>query len=223
MFIIIAACLTFLVVFILLWPIRKIASLLKSVIVISIPALVCAYLWLNGFLEVPQSFHEDNQKLAQEIDHLKEKVTKESFNMANILELNELYLQAGELDHSLNFLKSEIDENPKQTLLQLKLAETIVYSDNGVVSDDTKAIFQNLKNSKNVETQRLAEFYLGLYKAQQGDLYDALKDWQTIVKRSHADDRWLMLVVPAIKKISNDLNLDAKNEIPKPKPPRQLK
>ena len=32
-----------------------------------------------------------------------------------------------------------------------------------------------MKNSKNIETQRLAEFYLGLYKAQQGDLYDALK------------------------------------------------
>lgn len=84
--------------------------------------------------------------------------------------------------------------------------EAQVAAADGRVSEDAKSVFADVLAA--VPREPRARFYLGLAKAQGGDVRGALQDWVDLVALSPADAPWLGSVREQIARAAQELGVD---------------
>lgn len=89
----------------------------------------------------------------------------------------------------------------------LDYGEVLVMARRGVVPPAARALFEEVVAAGHDDPR--GRFFLGIAKAQAGDLQGALDDWVALAETSPADASWLPVVKERIRKIAADIGVRA--------------
>ncbi len=95
---------------------------------------------------------------------------------------------------------------PDRPDIAASYGEAQVAAADGRVTDEARSVFVGVLAADPREPR--ARFYLGLAKAQAGDVRGALQDWVDLVALSPADAPWLTAVREQIARAAGELGLD---------------
>jgi cytochrome c-type biogenesis protein CcmH len=95
---------------------------------------------------------------------------------------------------------------PEETGIAAAYAEAEVAAADGRVTDEARTVFTDVL-ARDPRDPR-ARFYLGLAKAQDGDVRGALQDWVDLVAISPADAPWLASVRQQIARAAGELGIE---------------
>ena len=103
--------------------------------------------------------------------------------------LGRSYLGMGRYAEAAEALGRAHRLDPDRVEIAAAYGEALVAAADGVVGDEARAAFQGVLAADPREPR--ARFYLGLAKAQGGDVRGALQDWVDLVALSPAEAPWL--------------------------------
>lgn len=95
---------------------------------------------------------------------------------------------------------------PDRTDIASALGEAQVAAADGRVTDEARSVFAGVLAADPREPR--ARYYLGLAKAQGGDIRGALQDWVDLVALSPADAPWLAAIRQQIARAAGELGID---------------
>ncbi|MDZ3837382.1 MAG: c-type cytochrome biogenesis protein CcmI [Rhodospirillales bacterium] len=95
---------------------------------------------------------------------------------------------------------------PDRVEIASAFGEAEVAAAEGVVGDEAKAVFEGVLAADPREPR--ARFYLGLAKAQGGDVRGALQDWVDLAALSPAEAPWLASVQEQIARAAGELGVE---------------
>ncbi len=95
---------------------------------------------------------------------------------------------------------------PDRADIAASYGEARVAAADGRVTDEARSVFAGVLAADPREPR--ARFYLGLAKAQGGDVRGALQDWVDLVALSPADAPWLAAVREQIARAAGELGVD---------------
>jgi len=90
--------------------------------------------------------------------------------------------------------------------VDIAYAETLILTSGMKVTDDAAAIFRDVRGKAPFEPK--ARYYLGLKKAQAGDVRGALQDWSDLVAISDESAPWVPVVRQQIARAAEELKID---------------
>lgn len=93
-----------------------------------------------------------------------------------------------------------------RTDVEIAYAEALILTGQMKVTDDAAAIFQAVRDKAPFDPK--ARYYLGLKKAQAGDVNGALQDWADLVAISSEDAPWVPVVRQQIARAAEELKID---------------
>ncbi|MAY65867.1 MAG: c-type cytochrome biogenesis protein CcmI [Rhodospirillaceae bacterium] len=93
-----------------------------------------------------------------------------------------------------------------RTDVEIAYAEALVLTSRMKVTDDAAAIFRAVRDKAPFDPK--ARYYLGLQKAQAGDVSGALQDWADLVAVSSEDAPWVPVVRQQIARAAEELKID---------------
>jgi cytochrome c-type biogenesis protein CcmH len=93
-----------------------------------------------------------------------------------------------------------------RTDVEIAYAEALILTGQMKVTDDAAAIFRAVRDKAPFNPK--ARYYLGLKKAQAGDVNGALQDWADLVAISSEDAPWVPVVRQQIARAAEDLKID---------------
>lgn len=93
-----------------------------------------------------------------------------------------------------------------RTDVEISYAEALVLTSQMKVTDDAAAIFRAVRDKAPFNPK--ARYYLGLQKAQAGDVSGALQDWADLVAISSAEAPWVPVVRQQIARAAEELKID---------------
>ncbi len=96
------------------------------------------------------------------------------------------------------------DGNPE---LAVDYAEALSLAANSVVTDEAYTLF--IKALKVDNANAKARYYLGMFKAQHGNVRSALQEWVDLLSISHKDAPWVSTVREKINSAAKELGVDA--------------
>jgi cytochrome c-type biogenesis protein CcmH len=120
--------------------------------------------------------------------------------------LGRSYLGMGRYDEAATAFGRAHALDPGRVEIAAAYGEAQVAAAEGVVSDQAKAAFEGALALDPREPR--ARFYLGLGKAQGGDLRGALQDWVDLAALSPADAPWLPDVREQIARAAGELGVE---------------
>ncbi len=89
----------------------------------------------------------------------------------------------------------------------LDYGEVLVMARNGVVPPAARALFEEVVAAGHDDPR--GRFFLGIAKAQAGDLQGALDDWVGLAETSPADAPWMPVLKERIRKVAADIGVEA--------------
>ena len=95
---------------------------------------------------------------------------------------------------------------PDRVEIASAFGEAEVAAADGVVGDEAKAVFEGVLAADPRDPR--ARFYLGLAKAQGGDVRGALQDWVDLAALSPAEAPWLASVQEQIARAAGELGVE---------------
>lgn len=120
--------------------------------------------------------------------------------------LGRSYLGMGRYAEAAEALARAYRLAPDRVEIAAALGEAQVAAAEGVVGPDAKAVFERVLAEDPREPR--ARFYLGLAKAQAGDVRGALQDWVDLVALSPAEAPWLASVREQIARAAGELGVE---------------
>jgi cytochrome c-type biogenesis protein CcmH len=120
--------------------------------------------------------------------------------------LGRSYLGMGRYEEAARALARAYALDPKRVEVAAAYGEAQVAAAEGVVGDQAKAAFEGALALDPREPR--ARFYLGLAKAQAGDVRGALQDWVDLAALSPADAPWLPDVREQIARAAGELQVE---------------
>lgn len=120
--------------------------------------------------------------------------------------LGRSYLGMGRYAEAAEALGRAHRLDPDRVEFAAAFGEALVAAADGVVSEEARAAFQGVLAAEPREPR--ARFYLGLAKAQAGDVRGALQDWVDLVALSPAEAPWLASVREQIARAAGELGVE---------------
>ena len=99
-----------------------------------------------------------------------------------------IYLRMNRAPDAVNAWRNAVRIEPGNASFKVQLAEALVASGQGVVSDEAKALFETARAADPADPK--PRFYLALALTQQNDLQGAEKAWRALLADSPPDAPW---------------------------------
>lgn len=120
--------------------------------------------------------------------------------------LGRSYLGMGRYAEAAEALGRAHRLDPDRVEVAAAYGEALVAAADGVVGEEARAAFQGVLAAEPREPR--ARFYLGLAKAQGGDVRGALQDWVDLVALSPGEAPWLASVREQIARAAGELGVE---------------
>ena len=140
------------------------------------------------------------------IGRLAEKLLANPDDVEGWLLLGRSYISVERFPDAMNAFTRARAIAEGRTDVEIAYAEALILISQMKVTDDAAAIFQAVRDKAPFEPK--ARYYLGLKKAQAGDVKSALQDWADLVAISPEDAPWVPVVRQQIARAAEELKVD---------------
>ena len=119
--------------------------------------------------------------------------------------LGRTYMSINDFSNALEAFRRAMELAKERPDIIAEYAEAMIMVENGTVSAQAKKIYTDILNADPRDPKAL--YYIGLAKAQSGDLKGALQDWVDLGQISEPSAPWMELVNKQIESIADELGV----------------
>ena len=148
----------------------------------------------------------ERREVLQLTARLIENLEKRPNNLEGWMLLGRTYLTINEFEGALEALRRATELSGRKPDVAAEYAEAMVIAEEGRIGATAKKLFAAIAAADPFNPK--ARYYLGLEKAQAGDVRSALQAWVDLAALSDADAPWLDAVNRQIASAAEDLGLD---------------
>mgnify|MGYP003633790395 CR=1 FL=1 len=149
---------------------------------------------------------EANPEMTAMVDRLAERLQENPDDIEGWLLLGRSYISMERFAEALNAFARARKIADGRTDVEIAYAEALILTGQMKVTDDAAAIFRAVRDKAPFNPK--ARYYLGLKKAQAGDVNGALQDWADLVAISSEDAPWVPVVRQQIARAAEELKID---------------
>jgi cytochrome c-type biogenesis protein CcmH len=145
---------------------------------------------------------------------LAERLAKAPEDLQGWMLLGRSYVTLGDYPRAVEAYRKAValtGDRPAPMVLA-EYAEVLVQADGGQVSGEAAGLFRQVLQI--LPTEPRSKFYLGLVKAQAGDLNGALQDWVALLKEAEPGAPWAGAVREQAQEAANMLKVDLASLLP---------
>ncbi|MEK9673217.1 MAG: c-type cytochrome biogenesis protein CcmI [Rhodospirillaceae bacterium] len=146
------------------------------------------------------------------IRRLVERLKQTPDDIAGWLLLGRTMESLGRYDDARNALARAQKLAPGRNDVDIAYAEAVIISNDMKIVEEAAEILKAVHGRAPLDPK--ARYYLGMMKAQQGDVAGALQDWVDLLHLSPRDAPWIPLVRQQVAKAANELNVDPAGQTP---------
>ncbi len=161
-----------------------------------------------------QAVAESRAEMERLIDSLAQKMKESPGNVEGWILLGRSYQSQNRYSDAAEAFRRATDLSDRRVDVLAAYGEARVLARDGTVDPEDLAIFEEIL-AKDPRDPR-ARYYIGNFKAQQGDLEGALQSWVDLIATSPADAPWLDEVRERIADAERQLDLEAGSVNPSP-------
>lgn len=208
---------------------RRPAWLLATVLMLSLPSGGLAlYLALGqphlpaqplAARDLPEGQEAPPHDVLQAIASLADRLDREPDDLDGWRLLGQSYARIGRFADSVDAWRRAMAIAEGDPQITGSFAEALVLADQGVISQEARRAFEAVLQADSQDPR--ARYYIGLARAQVGDLDGARSRWADLVRDSPADAPWLPMVRERLQEVAGRLGLDPAEVIPDPRPADQ--
>ena len=140
------------------------------------------------------------------VGRLAEKLLSDPDDVEGWLLLGRSYIAMERFDDAMNAFRRARKIAPDEPEVDLAYAEALILTSKMKVTEDAAAIFRAVHEKEPFEPK--SRYYLGLQKAQGGDVKGALQDWADLIAISSEDAPWVPIVRQQVARAADELNID---------------
>lgn len=149
---------------------------------------------------------EANPEITAMVGRLAERLLGNPDDIEGWLLLGRSYISMERFADALNAFARARKIADDRIDVDIAYAEALILTSQMKVTDDAAAIFRAVRDKAPFNPK--ARYYLGLQKAQAGDVNGALQDWADLVAISSEDAPWVPVVRQQIARAAEDLKID---------------
>ena len=149
---------------------------------------------------------EPNPEMTAMVGRLAERLTENPDDIEGWLLLGRSYISMERFADALNTFAHARKIADGRVDVDIAYAEALILTGQMKVTDDAAAIFRAVRDKAPFDPK--ARYYLGLKKAQAGDVNGALQDWADLVAISPEEAPWVPVVRQQIARAAEDLKID---------------
>jgi len=149
---------------------------------------------------------EANPEMTAMVGRLAERLQGNPDDIEGWLLLGRSYISMERFADALNAFARARKIADGRTDVEIAYAEALILTGQMKVTDDAAAIFRAVRDKAPFDPK--ARYYLGLKKAQAGDVKGALQDWADLVAISSEDAPWVPVVRQQIARAAEELKID---------------
>tara|TARA_R110002072_G_scaffold73205_6_gene174520 strand:- start:1172 stop:2410 length:1239 start_codon:yes stop_codon:yes gene_type:complete len=149
---------------------------------------------------------EASPEMTAMVGRLAERLKENPDDIEGWLLLGRSYISMERFTDALNTFAHARKIADGRTDVDIAYAEALILTGQMKVTDDAAAIFRAVRDRAPFEPK--ARYYLGLKKAQAGDVRGALQDWSDLVAISAEDAPWVPVVRQQIARAAEELKID---------------
>lgn len=145
---------------------------------------------------------------------LSERLAKAPGDIQGWMLLGRSYVTLGDYPRAVEAYRKAValaGDRPAPMVLA-EYAEVLVQADDGRVGGEAAGVFRHVLQI--LPTEPRSKFYLGLVKAQAGDLNGALQDWVALLKEAEPGAPWAGAVREQAQEAANMLKIDLASLLP---------
>jgi cytochrome c-type biogenesis protein CcmH len=146
--------------------------------------------------EAPAATGSADPALAAETAALAARLDANPSDAEGWAKLGELYLRQGEFERSRTAFEQAIQQGADDRLTQSSYGEALTQLAGGTVGPEAATAFRRALAAEPGEPR--ARYYLGLMKAEAGELEQAIADWRALLAETAADAPWRALLERSI-------------------------
>ena len=149
---------------------------------------------------------EPNPEMTAMVGRLAERLTENPDDIEGWLLLGRSYISMERFADALNTFAHARKIADGRVDVDIAYAEALILTGQMKVTDDAAAIFRAVRDKAPFDPK--ARYYLGLKKAQAGDVNGALQDWADLVAISPEEAPWVPVVRQQIARAAEELKID---------------
>ena len=197
-----------------------------AAIAVAVPAgAVGLYLYLGSPGAPGQPFAErgtatadagagDRDGLRAVVGRLAERLLRNSDDLKGWLLMGRSYMTLEHYDDAANAFRRAMGLSDNRADIAADYAEALALADGGPITPEVRQIFEGVFAADPRNTK--ARYYLGMAKAQQGDVRGALQDWVDLRLLSSPDAPWGPMLQEQIERVARALDIDPATVEPSP-------
>jgi cytochrome c-type biogenesis protein CcmH len=144
--------------------------------------------------------------MSRMVTQLRQRLEQQPDDVDGWMLLGRSYLTMGSGRESAEAFARAADLSGRRADVLAAWAEAVTRTDGNWVNVQAKALFEEALRGDPQEPR--SRFYLGLAKAQNGDVPGAIKDWQALAADSPPDAPWMPLLNDRIRRAAAEIGVD---------------
>ena len=156
----------------------------------------------------------DRDGLRAVVGRLAERLLRNPDDLKGWLLLARSYMTLEHYDDAANAFRRAMGLSDNRADIAAGYAEAVALGDGGPITPEVRQIFEGVFAAEPGNTK--ARYYLGLAKAQQGDVRGALQDWVDLRVLSPPDAPWHPVLEQQIERAARALDIDPATVEPSP-------
>ncbi|MCZ6607429.1 MAG: c-type cytochrome biogenesis protein CcmI [Alphaproteobacteria bacterium] len=156
----------------------------------------------------------DREGLRAVVGRLAERLLRNPDDLNGWLLLARSYMTLEHYDDAANAFRRAMGLSDNRADIAAGYAEAVALGDGGPITPEVRQIFEGVFAAEPGNTK--ARYYLGLAKAQQGDVRGALQDWVDLRVLSPPDAPWHPVLEQQIERAARALDIDPATVEPSP-------
>ena len=156
----------------------------------------------------------DRDGLRAVVGRLAERLLRNPDDLNGWLLLARSYMTLEHYDDAANAFRRAMGLSDNRADIAAGYAEAVALGDGGPITPEVRQIFEGVFAAEPGNTK--ARYYLGLAKAQQGDVRGALQDWVDLRVLSPPDAPWHPVLEQQIERAARALDIDPATVEPSP-------
>jgi len=156
----------------------------------------------------------DQEGLRAVVGRLAERLLRNPDDLNGWLLLARSYMTLEHYDDAANAFRRAMGLSDNRADIAAGYAEAVALGDGGPITPEVRQIFEGVFAAEPGNTK--ARYYLGLAKAQQGDVRGALQDWVDLRVLSPPDAPWHPVLEQQIERAARALDIDPATVEPSP-------
>ncbi len=140
------------------------------------------------------------------LGRLAERLLRDPEDIDGWLLLGRSYVSQRRFDDAMNAFRRARGVANGRPDVEIAYAEALILTNDMNIPPEAVAVFEQVHERAPFEPK--SRYYLGLKKAQEGDVEAALQDWTDLLALSPLDAPWVPLVKQQVVRASDELNID---------------